>query len=283
MRPNLFVSGTTAIPGLFRVIDGEVEQVDGIASSGLALIRGGETGNPLLYRLRFDLRKAVLDRLECPAGEPLAPVSSWEIPGASQAHGLLPDGPLLAMVDTTSNSVLWVDPADGEVMSTWQASTVPDSWHLNSLAYANTGDLVVGSFGRWETSRGWWGHGPDRKGELISVGNGASILTGLAAPHSPVLTPQGWLLTESFASALVLYESDAPEPARSLTLGGWPRGLAVVDGIAWVGVSDSERVPFGMPPHGVTPGKLVAVDIDSWEVLDEIPMPCSAIYDVIEG
>lgn len=68
---------------------------------------------------------------------------------------------------------------------------------------------------------------------------------------------------------------------KSCVLGGWPVGLAIVGNLAWVGVSGVEREPHALPPHRGTTGKLVAVDLTTWQVVQEIPMPCAGIYDVL--
>lgn len=272
-HPSLLISGLVQGGGLFALRRGRPVRLDRIPSSGIVSTPWG------IYRLRFSRSEGLMDRLVDDVV-----VDTWTVDGASQLHGLILDGDNLAAVDTTTNRVLWLDPHTGALVDKWQASKVPDSWHLNSLTHDPDGRLVVGSFGRWPKTRAWYGRGADRRGELVVVGTGQRVLGGLAAPHSPVSLPDGsWLLTEAFTAALVRY-SPTGTLLASITLGGWPRGIAVVDGVAWVGVGDSHRKPMSPPgPHSVTPGKVVAVDLDSMSLVDEVSMPCSGIYDVVVG
>ena len=277
---NLLVSGLVSSQGLYAVTDRQIAQVDAIHSTGLL-----QTPNSLL-RARFGG-----DR---PSG--LARSTSfidlfvdgkitdtWEVPDSGQLHSLIQDGDQVVAVDTTGNRLLWLNQETGVIERDKQFSTVPDSWHLNSLAWDDD-RLVVSCLGRTATKMGWWGKGPDKIGEVLDVETGLTVLNGLAAPHNPTRFNDGWLICESFLGELVYYPDEwvGDEPTR-LVLGGWPRGLLLDGNTAWVGVSDSYRVPSSPPPHSKSPGKLVAVDLNTWEITQQILMPCSGIYDIVAG
>lgn len=268
---TLYVSALARAPGLFSVdTDSQVvSQVDDVPSSGLCLTADG------LLRARFIHGECFIDTLSSGLV-----TSSIHLPSVQQAHDIVLDGGQLVVVDAIGNRVVWVDPTTGDITKEWVAGPVPDSWHLNSLVW-DEGRLLVSHLARGDEYRGWFAKGGERLGGLTEVGTGAVVLDDLAAPHSPIRYLEDWLLCESFSATLTRI---APNGTRSiLVLGGWPRGIALVGDTAWVGVSDSDRVPDALPPHGQSPGKVVAVDMAQWTVVAEVPLPSESVYGVVVG
>jgi len=265
---DLLVSGLTPDGGVFRVNDNGCERLDTTPTMGMAQTDRG------LFCARLGFKEARVDRLE---GGRVA--ESWLVPGGAHPHDVTLDRGALAVTDTLHDRIVWLDLDDGSVLDQWQATELGDAWHVNTLL---PGDdrLYATHFGRFDGNRGWFGHGPERKGELIEVsGDGPVVLRGLSAPHSPRRFGDNWLIVNTFEGALSLV---APDSSRlvDVVLGGWPVGLALVDGVAWVGVGDSHRLPSSLPPHGCTPGKLVGVSTKTWKVVAEVPLPFSGVYAV---
>src|SRR5262249_44818262 len=76
---------------------------------------------------------------------------------------------------------------------------------------------------------------------------------------------------------LVLADAASGAIERRIALQGWTRGLAVDNGVIYVGESADRVEP--------APGQLASVatiERETWSVVDRIPLPCEEVFDVIE-
>src|ERR671918_657985 len=162
---------------------------------------------------------------------------------------------------------------DGTAEPVWRApGTVPDAWHVNSLVVVD-GGLHVCAFGRFGRHKAWKTAPRKNVGFVVDLRTGDEVLGGLTHPHAPRRKRGRWYvcestpgrLTELDAGGLVLRRA----PVRRFT-----RGLALVGDWALVGGNahrdqDDDRA------------EVVVIHLDSFEVVERIPMPCLEIYDIL--
>lgn len=271
---KFLISCMTGPGGIFEVTDASVVSVDNVPTSGMDL------SEHHLYRARFSRKDLVVDRLNLKSSRVTA---TWSVPGGAHPHDVCLHEDLLAVVDTLHDRVVWLDPSNGKIVKEWQATTLGDAWHINSLV-VHEGALLASIFGKFSTDRGWWGAGHARLGEVIEVGTGEPVLTGLSAPHAPTRWQDKWLVLNTFDSTLCAYGQENEWVLPPLVVGGWPNGLRLdpVDpSIIWVGISDGDRHPQTPAPHGNSPGRIKKVSLDQWKILEERIMPCTSVYNLI--
>ena len=249
--------------GLYDLTSGKPVALDDLASSGLALgggrlwrlLRGpGEqtsSGELLAYDARGVRSYQRLDAVRDPhdvvwfAGAPHVS-SSWD-------------------------DAVWRI-GGGEPARLWQASPVPDAWHVNSLTVVD-GALHVCAFGRFDRHRGWRAEDQDGAGFVHDLRTGRDVLTGLAHPHTPRRRGDRWYVCESTRGVLTERGLDGVE-RRTVEIRRFTRGLALVGPWALVGGNahrgrDDDR------------GEIVVVDLRSFEVADRIPLACLEVYDIL--
>jgi Glycosyltransferase len=132
--------------GIFSLENGQLEQLDRLSSTGLAVQDGqvarllrssterGYGSELLLYDARGIKRYLRIDELADP-------------------HDVLFAEGGFVVVSTTTNTVLWLSES-GEVVRRWKAPGEGDAWHLNSLGRIDD-RLIVSAFGRFESHRRW--------------------------------------------------------------------------------------------------------------------------------
>jgi hypothetical protein len=139
-------------------------------------------------------------------------------------------------VSTGANEILWVDPF-GAVTRRWQAQGERDAWHLNCLCERD-GRLHVSAFGEFAGHRDWVGNCRGR-GFILDFESGSKVVTDLNGPHNPRFIGGEWVVCDSHASSLVFCRGS--EPARTLQLSGFTRGLAYDDHFIYVGESADRK------------------------------------------
>jgi len=111
-----------------------------------------------------------------------------------------------------------------------------DRCHLNGLAMAEGAPRCVTALGESDTPGGWRAD-KVTGGCIIDVASGATILRGLAMPHSPRLH-QGKLLVLESGRGRLLHVDEASGRATELAqLPGYPRGMALLGRYAFIGLS----------------------------------------------
>jgi hypothetical protein len=254
--------------GLFAYDGKDLEQLDTLSTTGLAFADGrlgrllwssgdaGSVGELMVYDEIGVERYVRIDSLREP-------------------HDLAWNGQEFLAVSTLSNSILWLSPS-GEVIHTWRADGDGDAWHLNSLFPVN-GTVVAAAFGRFSNHRDWSDGRAAGAGIVFDLKTGADVVNGLSCPHHPRLIEGSWLICNSAERELVLVDPVSGSIERRIGLEGWTRGLAVDDGVIYVGESANRAEP--------APGELASVaviDRQTWSVVDRLPLPSEEVFDVIE-
>lgn len=175
-------------------------------------------------------------------------------------------------VSSSWDDAVWrVDPGADEPTMVWQGSTVPDAWHVNSLAVVG-GDLHVCAFGRFDRHKAWKADGQDGAGFVRRLEGGRDVLSGLSHPHTPRFRDGRWYVCESTRGSLT--ELDARGAVlRRAPVGRFTRGLALVGPYALVGGNAHRERPGDR-------GEVAVVDLRSFAVVERIPLPCLEAYDL---
>ena len=253
--------------GLFAFNGREVEQLDSLSSTGLALAgdrfgrllwssgEAGSVGELLVYDEAGVERYLRIDSLLEP-------------------HDLAWDGKSFLAVSTMSNSIVWLDGA-GVVTREWTAEGDGDAWHLNSLLSTN-GNVAVAAFGRFSRHREWSDARGQGRGIVFDLETGEDLVTGLECPHDPRRVDGLWLVCNSGRRELVAVDEERGRVVRRLDLDGWTRGVEVTDDRIYVGESANRA-----DPESSGLGSVAVIDRATWSVIDRVRLPCQEVYDVI--
>jgi len=180
-------------------------------------------------------------------------------------------------VSSSWDDAIWRIHPDGRPERVWQGSSVPDSWHVNSLVVVD-GALHVCAFGRYDRHKAWkaglaGGDPQPPKGFVHDLVAGRDRLVGLAHPHTPRHHEGRWYVCESGRGSLTELDAEG-RVLRRLVLRRFTRGLAIVGDCAIVGGNAHRR-------RRNDRAEIVAVDLVSFEVVARVPMPCLEIYDIL--
>ncbi len=244
--------------GLF-LLDDEVERIDWLSTTGLYAADG------LFLRLLWGPDLLVYDERGV--------VRYLRLDGLVDPHDVVLDGDQIVVVSTGRNEILRYG-LSGELVERWTPGGEGDAWHLNNLLLSD-GRLLCACFGRFAADRAWAEDGArEGAGIVFDVRSQETVISGLTAPHNPHRLPRGWLVCNS-GTGEVLEFDERGVPRRGVELGGWTRGLAVLDDLLLVGVSArrDESTP------GAT-AELVVLELDSFEERERFTLPCSEIYDL---
>jgi hypothetical protein len=166
-------------------------------------------------------------------------------------------------VSTGAAEPLWRARADG---------TVPDAWHVNSLLVVD-GVLHVCAFGRFDGHKAWKAAPHKDVGFVLDLGTGREVITGLTHPHAPRRRGDRWYVCESTPGRLTEFDA-AGEVSRQLSVRRFTRGLALIGGWALLG-GNAHR------DHDDDRAEVLVVDLESFEIVERIPLPCLEVYDVL--
>lgn len=178
------------------------------------------------------------------------------------------------VVATESNSVLRLDVDGRRVVRHWQLPGEPDSSHVNALC-SHRGRLLASRFGQFTRHRGYKG-ATAGAGEIFDVETGDVVVQGLSQPHSVQSHLGDLWVCDSEAYTLRRF-SGGGAGAGARALGGYARGLAFADDIAYVGLSRGRNDPGS----GLGHAWLVALDVVRMEELGRIPLPVDEVYSIL--
>ena len=276
--------GEDGVGGLFACTGDSLERLDCRPSTGLYLAdriagQGDEkSSSARLLRLLHapDGPNGVAELLVYDS-EGL--VSHLRLDEVHDPHDVSMEGNDYVVVSTFDNEVVWLS-TSGKVKKRWRAPGEPDSWHLNSLAWTRSGELLVSAFGQNERYREWARATGAAKGVLFSPTENKVVLGGFESPHTPTQTTdneaQKWFLCSSAAGQVLSVDLATSRVDRTLEFGGWTRGLALCGSTLLVGVS-SHRQRSG----SAAVARVVAVDQLTGEQVGALPLPAKEIYDLL--
>ncbi len=123
-----------------------------------------------------------------------------------------------------------------------------DRCHLNGMCVVDDVVRYVTALGRTDTTGGWRA-GKASGGVLLDVPAGEAVAAGLSMPHSPrVHDGRLWVLQSGLGELGVVDEATGTVETVA-QLPGFTRGMAIVDGFAFVGLSQiRESSTFGDLP-----------------------------------
>jgi Domain of unknown function (DUF4915) len=177
-------------------------------------------------------------------------------------------------VSSSWNDTVW-RVTGGAAEKLWQAradTTVPDAWHVNSLVVVD-GALHVCAFGRFERHKAWKTARRQDVGFVLDLRTGHEVLTGLTHPHAPRRRGDHWYVCESTPGRLS--ELDATgRLSRQAPIRRFTRGLALIGDWALVG-GNAHR------DHDDDRAEVLVVDLESFEVVERVPLPCLEVYDIL--
>lgn len=191
-------------------------------------------------------------------------------------HDVLIHNDMVYLASTHHNAVVVVDPETGVERHRWAFSDMEDAWHLNCLGVVD-GSVHFTAFGTFSETRGY----KERSdGQGFMRGLDAAALpwvAGLSQPHSILATDDAVYLCNSEKHE-VWRCSKSRAPERVLNLGGYTRGLALRDGVLYVGLSASRNTP---EDEAQTAAILVAVDVQTWRGIARMPVPSMEVYGIV--
>ncbi|SLM61449.1 similar to Golgin subfamily A member 2 (Cis-Golgi matrix protein GM130) [Dickeya aquatica] len=177
------------------------------------------------------------------------------------------------LVGTTNNEVIKFSP-DGTELQRWVFPGENDAMHLNCLG--TWGERIVFSaFGDFHHTR-------EYKGQSVGAGfvqdlyTGERLIEGLSQPHSLLQMGDNLLVASSEDREIREY-SPSGELVRSYRFDGYPRGIGILNGVIYVGLSRSRNID----DQGVSSARLVALDSHSFHELGAMDLPVREIYSVV--
>ena len=204
----------------------------------------------------------------------LGRVHLQSLPVARDLHDVQILGEETLVVASHENAVFTIPP-NGSPLKRWELPGEPDAWHLNCLT-SHEGEIFASAFCDGRNYRGWL-NCHTGAGLVFSLMTGRVVANGLDMPHSPLFIDGSLLVCNSGNGELV--EIDPVEPTRcqrTIGLGGFTRGLAVLGDRIFVGVSARR----GASASDDRKSHVTILDRCSWQVIDRIEVQVPEIYDV---
>jgi acetolactate synthase I/II/III large subunit len=179
------------------------------------------------------------------------------------------------IVSSLTNSIHWVA-TDGRELKRQVLPGAGDSWHVNSLLWAEQ-RLYAAAFGDFDRHREWKSHFGDRRGLVVDLESGETLVDGLECPHHPRLVDGAWVICDSLPGRLLRADPETGCVRDTLDLAGFTRGIAVTDDHVLVG--ESPRTRAG--ERAADPASVAVVDRHSWTLVDRIEVAACEIYDLV--
>lgn len=263
---HLIFSAPNNLGGLFAIMDdGQILPLDDRGTCGIhwspegIFLRGIQQGDLLALTDRNGTREY--------AGE-------W-----ADLHDVLLDGEDVYLVSTQHNAVIRWNIKKAMEDERWTFADPEDAWHINCLGWLH-GELCFTAFGEFPISRGY---------KLTTLNQGflrrlhgnsrLSLVAGLSQPHSilGIDDVDEWILCNS-ETGEVWHTAGRQYPCSRIALDGYTRGLAIRDGILYVGLSASRNVADGTLPGRA---QIVAIDMADWHEISRISLPSMEVYGIV--
>jgi hypothetical protein len=251
--------------GVFTYDGTSVEQIDTLASTGLAvadgrvarLLHAADGVDSVAELLVYDERGVVEYR---------------RLDAMRDPHDISSDDDGWLIVSSADNALYRLE-RGGDVHVVWRGSTVHDSWHPNCVARTN-GDVWITAFGRFDVSRGWGGPAREGAGFLLNL-RSQQEFGALTHPHSPRFVDGAWWVCSSGERQVVCLDPDTGRRRAQVTLAGYTRGMAVHGDLLFVG--ESQR----RDGAGGADASVALVSRRALCVTDRFTVPALEIYDVV--
>jgi hypothetical protein len=250
--------------GLFAFDGSTLESVDALETTGLAF------GNGNLARL-LRAPGELTSIGELLVSDVRGVVEYRRLDDVVDPHDICADGSGgWFVVSTGTNSIVRVDAAS--VAPMWSLPGAErDACHVNCLVTVD-GHLHATAFGRSTHFKAWRDAGAEGRGVLWRVGSDVSI-GGLTHPHTPRRFDDRWFLCESL-HGIVAVRDDSGSVLATCSVGGYSRGMAFIGDMLFVGASAQRS-------GNVKDAHIAVVDLDTFSVVERVPVPCSEIYDLL--
>ena len=255
--PRLLVSAPNG-GGLFLLQDDVALHLDDLHTTGLAV-----------------LRNAIVRGVQ-PAGVTVYSPRRRDLPThgglTHDIHDVAAIDGFIYAVGTTKNVILKLS-REGRLINQWRLPGEDDCVHLNCLAVWR-GRIVYSCYGRFRRHREYKEH-PSDQGLVCDLETNEPLITGLSFPHSPTPDGTSLLVANSHRHELCQYD-ERGSLIRKRGLDGFTRGICVLDGVTFVGVS-REREGGSLTDRA----SVVALDRNTWAELGRIEIPAREIYSII--
>jgi hypothetical protein len=192
------------------------------------------------------------------------------LPNVEDAHNILVDDGGIYCVSTGNNKIFHYDHFGNQQ----QEISFPgsgDAWHINCLLKLEN-ELYCTAFGVFNNHREWSSVDSSKSGIIYNINKREILKDNLHGPHNPYFLDQKWIVCNSIAREIVIYEKT--ETLR-VNCGGFTRGLTHDNDFIYVGVSGDRK------NAGNGYSKIVIIDRTKYEIVDQVIVPFSEIYDII--
>lgn len=219
-------------------------------------------------------------------------LSSLALRACRDPHSLVWHKGFVHVVSTGTNEIYRVslvnDELGGEELFWTYPGTSPDrdQVHLNGLTIDGEGRLIASCFGE-RTNEGRWG----AEGRIFYVDNNQTLHDGLNQPHSPVVAADTLAFAESKTGRVYLHDRSATDGwalRQTVTVGGYPRGIAFRGDALFVGVSADRKVSRSQKVqldsgHEPNPSALIRLEYRTGEVasIPGVSLYGNEIYDIV--
>ncbi|WP_215875316.1 DUF4915 domain-containing protein [Acidithiobacillus ferrooxidans] len=262
---HLLLSAPNNMGGLYACSSGQVRSLDDRPTCGISwspqsglLARAIQQGDALSVTTPEDTREYTGD---------------W-----GDLHDVLLDGEDIYLVSTQHNAVIRWNIREAMEIERKVFAEQEDSWHLNCLGRLR-GKLLFSAFGDFPVTRGYKDATPQR-GFLRELGEekvSRIRADGLSQPHSILETVDGAVLCNSETGEVWRAgRDDIFHPF--VTLGGYTRGLAIRDGVLYVGLSASRNASVG---QGAVRAQVVAIELSEGQEISRMPLPFTEVYGIV--
>ena len=218
-------------------------------------------------------------------------LSNLALHACRDPHSLVWHTGFVYVVSTGTNEIYRIplvdDSLGGEELFWAYSGTSPehDQVHLNGLTIDADGRLIASCFGE-RTGEGRWG----ASGRVFYLDNNETLHAGLSQPHSPVVAGDTLAFAESKTGQVYLYERSASGWGlrQTISVGGYPRGIAFGGDDVFVGisadrkVSRSQKVPLDTCSEA-QPSALIRLNRRTGEIrrIPGISLYGNEIYDIV--
>lgn len=215
-------------------------------------------------------------------------ISRYRCKHIQDIHSLVWHKHFLYAVSSGNNSIYMLRLLDGwvqlEELYTCLWNTNYDAMHVNSIAVLSDW-LVVSHFGGRTMDQMWQGV---RNGCLVKLWGNEVLAENLEHPHSLIPNADELWYCESCKGSVTRIKTSELDGEKEIVLGGYTRGLALTEHLAFVGISESRHLSrsTGVLNDAIDDPQLASIRILSRQSLEPIDRfivsdRAKEIYDLV--